>query len=159
MNKIPMSRQYLLLEKHCPRLMRITWFPVLDLEMVFLLYRSYVGILFFFFFSFRFVLSITKIAFNSTHWQHQRMIKRFSVSIQMRDFVMDLKKYWDNIENWSLIYDLQVWIWLILIIFCFECSSLTVLLFPFLWQGQHHLPLSLKWPSLLLSKVVASIMC
>ena len=71
------------------------------------------------YFLLKFILRITKIIYNSTHWQHQHMIKKFSVSIQTRDFVMDLKKYWHDIENWSPFCDLQVWIWLILFTFIF----------------------------------------
>jgi hypothetical protein len=45
---------------------------------------------------------------NSMKYQHQHMTKKFSVFIRMRGFVMDLKKFWDAIENWSPVYDLQV---------------------------------------------------
>jgi len=34
MSQIHMNKLYLSLGKHCRPLMRITWFPVLDLEMV-----------------------------------------------------------------------------------------------------------------------------
>lgn len=54
-----------------------------------------------------------------SHWQHQRMIKKFSVSIPMKNFVMGLKKYWVDIGNWSLIYGLLVWIWTIIVFFFF----------------------------------------
>lgn len=45
------------------------------------------------------------------NWQLQHTIKKCSVFIRTKSFVMDLKKCWDDIENWSLTYDLQVAIW------------------------------------------------
>uniref|UniRef100_A0A2P2LX60 E3 ubiquitin-protein ligase RGLG2-like isoform X1 n=1 Tax=Rhizophora mucronata TaxID=61149 RepID=A0A2P2LX60_RHIMU len=42
--------------------------------------------------------------------QHQHMTKMSSVSIQMRDSVMDLRKYWNVIENSFPNFDLQVYL-------------------------------------------------
>lgn len=43
-------------------------------------------------------------------WQHLHMIRMFSASIQMKDSVMDLKKFWVVTEKLCPIFDLQVYI-------------------------------------------------
>lgn len=59
------------------------------------------------------VMSITV-----TSWQHQHMIRMSSVSIQMSDFAMDLKKCWVVTGKLFLISDLQV-IFLLVVLFFF----------------------------------------
>lgn len=98
-------------------------------------------------------------------FQHQRMIKMSSVSIQKRDIAMDLRKFWHDTEKLSLNFGSQVLCLSFPETYVFDTKLLNStnwfinhLSSTILWQDQHLLHLSLKWPLLSSSKVLANTM-